>query len=129
MLTGDRGGGEVAKSTVLRVGILARNSKIQIFLRPSAAITWGTLIHLRPLRGRGSFYLVLVRADREGGMHVLGWLISLCRFYRRFLNCRISVENGRPVANFISFCSPEDGLSLCYAWYSNYCIRDGEKYF
>ncbi len=50
-------------------------------------------------------------------------------FYRQFLNRRISVENDRPVANFFLFCSPEDGLSLCYACYSNYCIRDGKKYF
>ena len=48
-------------------------------------------------------------------------------FYRRYLNWRISVENGRPVANFFLFCSPEDGLSLCYAWYTNYCIRVGKK--
>ena len=49
------------------------------------------------------------------------------RVYRRYLNWRISVENGRPVANFFLFCSPEDGLSLCYAWYTNYCIRVGKK--
>ena len=67
------------RSTVHRVGILARNSKIQKILRPSAAITGGTLIYLRLLRGRGSFYPVLVRTNRVAGVDVASYIQGLAR--------------------------------------------------
>ena len=74
MLAAGEGGGG-CRSTVLLVEILARNSKIKIFLRPSAAITRGSL----PICGRfvaeGHSIQCLSGPVRRGGRGVVHVLV------------------------------------------------------
>jgi hypothetical protein len=54
--------------------------------------------------------------------------MSNCHIYRRHLNRRISVENGRPVAVFFLFYSPEDRLSLMLCFIHQLLYSCWEKF-